>query len=436
METLGARLRRLREEAGLSQAGLGSGHLSTSYVSLIESGRRVPSARALEHLAERLGTTVAHLRDGIATDQVSQVRLEVDLAQLDAVRGEPRRAVERLSALDQDVLPQDVRAQVQLAMGRALRASGDLEAASSLLEDLVTTARRAGLALVHAEAATLLLVTYLEAGDLHRAVDVGEQALAVAEEAGIEGTDEQVRLASSLVWACVARGDLLYAQHRAEAALAVAERSGSRRARGSVYWNAAIVAEGRGDVSEAHRLTTRALALLGEDTEGLDVSRLRLHLGWLLLRGDAPDPEAALEQLARAQAGLEVAQSVPDLAGVEVERGRAHLMAGRLDDAETAARRALEILGEGPRAEAAHARLVLGDVQEARGDVPGALATYRDAVAALSLMGAGRQAAQAMRGLGDRLLRCGDAQAAARAYAGALSEAGISSPAPAPAHRA
>src|SRR3712207_862418 len=140
MESLGARLRRLREDAGLSQAALGQGRLSTSYVSLIESGRRVPSSRALEHLAERLGTTVAHLRDGRAGDQVSQVRLEVGLADLESVHGDAARAVERLAALDQDVLPEDLRAQVQLSTARALRSRGDLEGAVAVLEALLGAA--------------------------------------------------------------------------------------------------------------------------------------------------------------------------------------------------------------------------------------------------------------------------------------------------------
>lgn len=63
-ESVGARIRRLREERGLSQRDLGVPGLSYAYVSRLESDQRVPSEKALRKLAARLGVTPLDLETG------------------------------------------------------------------------------------------------------------------------------------------------------------------------------------------------------------------------------------------------------------------------------------------------------------------------------------------------------------------------------------
>jgi ribosome-binding protein aMBF1 (putative translation factor) len=64
--TVGDRIRRLRLERSLSQRQLTAGvlHCSCAYVSRIELGQRIPSARVLEELADRLETTALYLASG------------------------------------------------------------------------------------------------------------------------------------------------------------------------------------------------------------------------------------------------------------------------------------------------------------------------------------------------------------------------------------
>ncbi|MDW4910537.1 helix-turn-helix transcriptional regulator [Streptomyces sp. ADMS] len=59
----GRRMRELRRAAGMSQAELAEPDLSASYVSLLESGKRVPSPEVVAGLAERLGVTPRSLLD-------------------------------------------------------------------------------------------------------------------------------------------------------------------------------------------------------------------------------------------------------------------------------------------------------------------------------------------------------------------------------------
>jgi len=62
-ETVG-RLRRLREERGLSQRDLAEPGIPYAYVSRVESGQRVPSEKALRKLAAKLGVTALYLELG------------------------------------------------------------------------------------------------------------------------------------------------------------------------------------------------------------------------------------------------------------------------------------------------------------------------------------------------------------------------------------
>jgi transcriptional regulator with XRE-family HTH domain len=60
---IGARLRLLREQPGLSQRALGEPKLSGSYVSLIERGKLRPTLPMLHHFATRLGVSLLDVLD-------------------------------------------------------------------------------------------------------------------------------------------------------------------------------------------------------------------------------------------------------------------------------------------------------------------------------------------------------------------------------------
>jgi tetratricopeptide (TPR) repeat protein len=270
-----------------------------------------------------------------------------------------------------------------------------------------------------------LVASYLEAGDLHRAIDVGERVAEELEASGLTGTDEHLRLASTVLWAYVERGDMLYATHRVAELIEQAEAHGTPRGRGSVYWNAALVAEERRDFALAHRFTTRALALLGEGSSVRDMPRLRLNYAWLLLRSDPAEPLEALRQMDRAAEELATVGSETELARVEVERSRAHLMLGDVASSRDWAQAALDRLKGAPRLETAVAHLALGDALHAAGDEQEAAEAYGWAADMLGMMSASRQSAAAWRELGDRFMGRGDMARAAQAFDRALSEAGF-----------
>ena len=66
-DTLGVRLRELRQRQGLTLAALASGAVvSVSYLNDIEHDRTVPSLRKLTDIASALGMTVRDLLIGVA----------------------------------------------------------------------------------------------------------------------------------------------------------------------------------------------------------------------------------------------------------------------------------------------------------------------------------------------------------------------------------
>jgi tetratricopeptide (TPR) repeat protein len=212
------------------------------------------------------------------------------------------------------------------------------------------------------------------------------------------------------------RGDLVHAARRVEELIRVADRLGSARARGSIYWTAGTVAHERGRVSDALRLTDRAVALLGEQEASRDLPRLRMNYAWMLLGHESPRAAEALEQLDKAAADPTIAGSRLDLGVLATYRGRAHLLLGDVDDAAEQAARALQLLGPSEHTERATALILLGDVGTAQFDMDLAQEAFREAEVTLSGMTPNRAVARLWRELGDGLRDLGETDRALGAY--------------------
>ncbi len=78
VEDVGARLRRLRAERGLTQRELAEPHYTAAYVSSVETGARTPSGDALRHFAARLGVDTGELLG--VTSPRDDVRLDLAIA--------------------------------------------------------------------------------------------------------------------------------------------------------------------------------------------------------------------------------------------------------------------------------------------------------------------------------------------------------------------
>lgn len=314
---------------------------------------------------------------------------------------------------------------------RALEMLGHIEGAVEELEPLWDRCLTGDTHLPLPELSVLLTHCLLEGGDLLRATDVAERGLARCWGIGIDGTSSVARLTATLIWVYVERGDLLHASRLVSEALQQYPPGQDPASSGPIYWNAALVQEGLGNVAVALGLCDKALALLSEAGKLRDVPRLRLLRGWLLLRADPARPEDALRELDIADTELQIQQAWIDVAYCETERSRAFLLLGDASAAVTAAKSALKLLGNQPRLESARARVALGDAYAACGRRKDAITQWERAATTLSTMSASRQAAMVWRQVGDRLV-AHDPDASIRAYRAALDALAVRGLAPAP----
>src|ERR1700693_6643054 len=93
-ETLGQRIRRVRQERGMSLAKVSREDFSRAFLHQVEHGRSQPSTRVLRVIAGRLGTEVDYLLEGRLPGVERE--LAVEKARVLLVRGHARPALAAL----------------------------------------------------------------------------------------------------------------------------------------------------------------------------------------------------------------------------------------------------------------------------------------------------------------------------------------------------
>jgi transcriptional regulator with XRE-family HTH domain len=142
-ETLGQRIRRLRQQRGMSLAKVSGGDFSRAFLNQVELGRSQPSTRVLRVIAGRLGTEVDYLLEGRPPNIDRELSLE--RARVLVARGQARRALVALGdALEAGEWP--LRTDARLCQAEVLRALGRVDEAEAILnvERRIIAARRDG----------------------------------------------------------------------------------------------------------------------------------------------------------------------------------------------------------------------------------------------------------------------------------------------------
>lgn len=423
LPALGSRIHKARRDQGLTQLELAGTDISPTYVSRIEAGQRRPDIRVARLIAARLSTTVEFLVTGMEPSDADEARLAVRYAELALKSGEAADAEAQLRKLQEsheELGP--LAGEITWLHALALEALGRLDDAVALLEQLASSPNGA----TALQASIALSRCYREAGDLAHAIDVGERARRQASDGGLAGTDDDVRLAATLVAAYHERGDVAYAAQLCQQAIRAAELNASPPARAAAYWNASVLAWKRSKYGEAVSLAERALSLLSESEDERSLARLRTLLGLLLLGQDEPDVGAAQLHLARALEDLQTRDgSTVDQARCEIGLAQALLLAGDIEGAMQRASAALETVRSTAPFVAASATVLIGRVAAATGDTIAARGHYREAVALLSAAQSDREAGQLWYELGELLETAGDDLGARDAFRSAAAAAGL-----------
>src|SRR6202158_1901100 len=129
-ETMGQRIRRVRQERGMSLAKVSGPDFSRAFLHQVEHGHSQPSTRVLRVIAGRLGTEVDYLLDGRLPGLERELALEK--ARVLLARGRAQRALDALGpvvAAAEWPLGTDAR----LCQAEALRMLGRIEEADEIL---------------------------------------------------------------------------------------------------------------------------------------------------------------------------------------------------------------------------------------------------------------------------------------------------------------
>jgi transcriptional regulator with XRE-family HTH domain len=453
---VGDRVRNLRLTKRLSQAQLAGHDLSDSYISLIESGKRTPTPAVLRLLAERLGCTAEYLADGIEPEQRTHLEVRGRYADLALLSGELEAALKEFDEVIERSDSPPLSARAKWGRARTLEELGRTEEAILSFEEIRESMERDTGRASTLPSLVALTRCYHAVGDLGQAIALGERALDRLSELGLGLGTERNELSRVLLLAYIDRGDVARAHDLGRAVLGDAEpvattaepdRSAESAAMATdisvdaavteAYRKASVRALQLGAAGDALYLAEQALAVKSEGTRTGAWARLRAAAARALLRG-VPSYRPALDGNPAEEALELLDAAAPHLDGIEavdcaIETARARLMAG---DA-TAAVRAIDAVlrdldspdqpysDDAAGLEGVRARLVLAQARLAQSDRKGAREVLRVATTRLEKVTPARPVAQASRELGDLLEAAGDEAGAALAYRRALEAAGL-----------
>jgi len=426
-EGTGRRLWELRRARGLKQQDLASDDVSVSYISLIESGKRTPSAAVVALLAERLGCTTSYLLTGQDAARTRELELKAAFADLSLHNGAHEEALQAFSEVlaSAPVLPDATVRRARLGQALALEHLGRLEAAVQAFTMLYESPECIAGSAEWSQVATALCRCHQALGDQVLSVEIGEGALRRLDQLGLEATDDHIQLGAVLVGCYRSRGDLAKARLVADRLTRIAEDHGGRAAQRESYWNAALVAQAQGQIEEALALAERARALLVEDDHVRHRALLSGVYGTLLLCSDPGDPERARQLLEESHAHLVEVGTAAEQASAESSLAMACLRLHQAAEAQQHASRALGLLRNEPCRESVEARAVLAHAQFSAGDSRRAQETLRAAVTQLRQLPPARSSAAVWRRIADIWQQYGYIAESTAAYQQALNDAGL-----------
>lgn len=404
-ETVGARLRRLRIERGLSQRAIASPGVSYAYVSRIEAGTRQPSMKALRKLALKLGVSAEYLESGNDLDESEQRELRLSEAELTLRLGDPaeaEHALHDLAAGAEAAGDAHIAARAQLALALAADERGEHDAAITRFEAALALERPSPL--VRLDVYATLGRAYGALGDNAKEIALYQRCLDELDEVP-DAASTQTRYRILMSYALSDAGDLEEAERVLKEALKAANAQDDPYMRVRVYWSMARLAEMEARSAAALRYARRAIALLEATEDHVHQARAHLLAAWIM--NSTGNGAEAAEQLDLAEALLGESASSDDHARLLVERAHAAALTGDGQTAVCCARKAIGLRRGQHVPIMGTAYAALGEGLVLQGDIEAADAAFSQAVDLLEQTHRWREASQACRGWAQ-LLRDND----------------------------
>ena len=347
MTTIATTLRRLRVSKGLTQAELAAPRYTHAYVSTIETGRRSPSAQALEHFARVLGVQVEELRTGRPPDVALALELRLQEACIALSAGELRDAPRSLERIARDAKRQglaSVQSKAEESLGLWLERLGEperalqrYERAESLLRTEPATAK--------ADAVAGIARCLQALGDLRYAIHVLESLLEAIVREGLTDPGALTRLHASLVDAYLDAGLYRRAAESAAELESLAPRVSDPLRIAQMHMNVARLHASEGRMEHAKRSLRRAEDAYASVTLRTEMAGAYLALGYIL--GREGQPSAAREQLRLALGVFEETGNIKDQTRTLNELARVERLEGNSVEAESLLVKSIQLLSDG-----------------------------------------------------------------------------------------
>jgi tetratricopeptide (TPR) repeat protein len=406
--------------AGLTQTQLAGERFSKEYISQIERGKTRPTGATIDWLAERLGVEPVFLASGVSTE--TRTKLEAELERAEALSAAHRyeESVDAFRAVRpavQEVAVASVELRARAGEAWALQELGQMREALDLLVPARELAERPEFSdLDRADVLMRIGVCRYKLSSISTATALLDSALELAERPGLPSSALRSNVLQWRSRCHRVMRDYVAARDDAERALELAQDVGDRAAMARAYTQASLVAQRQGHYVLSRSYAQRAKELCQQLNDERSVGRLLLMLGGLtLLLGDE---EHAVEHLKASYSRALDSDSPADAAQALEGIARVHLNRGEYDQADSLARRSLELLQgrEDYLHEVCPSQLVLGRALLERGRLDEAEECFRAADAAAEQMASISHRTEAWVALGDLAVRRGDDREAARLY--------------------
>jgi len=335
--SLGSRIRKARQELGLSLAAVAGEDFSRAFLNQVELGRAQPSTHTLQIIARRLQQPVDYFLEG---PEVSAAALELTLAEAEVRlhQGDSARAEHLMTTVLQREVPEDVRTRAQLILAGAYIRRGNATAALPLLAKAIAVAERTNAKALLVELFDWRGRAYYALRQPHEAGRWFDRAHDLYHAAGLTDPVLKARILGHRANLAYVAGQPEEAIASYEAAIAAAEQILDMPALAGIYEGLALSFQQTGQYPRALSYAQKSLRIFETLQDVRMTGQLRLNMADMLLQqGRAAEAETIFSegaaQLRRVGDQELLPLLVAGMAEAALEQGALERASSRIDDA-------------------------------------------------------------------------------------------------------
>ncbi|HEX9095000.1 MAG TPA: tetratricopeptide repeat protein [Candidatus Dormibacteraeota bacterium] len=281
--SLGQRIRKARQELGLTLTAVAGKDFTRAFLNQIELGRSQPSTQTLRIIAQRLQRPVDYFLEEPG-DSIAALELALAEAEMSLLHGDAARAEALMTRILARTIPLELRTRAQLALGTAYLRQGHPKKAMPVLEEAIAAAERSNWP-------QLLVELYDRMGSVHyllrRAHSAGrwfEQAFERYESAGLNDPVLKARILGHRANLHYVAGQPVEAIAAYESAIVAAEQVLDMPALAGIYEGLALSFQQTGQYGRALSYAQKGLRIFETLRDVRMSGELRLNMGEMLLQ--------------------------------------------------------------------------------------------------------------------------------------------------------